>query len=231
MSGRVVLVTGAAGHLGRAVAAAFAADGERLVVAGRSLQELGKAFRSGPDCRLVAVDLLDAEAVRAALDAAAEAFGRLDAVCNLAGGFAMGPAVHETDDNAWRRMHDLNVRTARNVLRAAVPHLLRAGRGQVVNVGAFSALKGAAGMGAYVASKAEVIRMTETMALELRDRGVNVNCVLPTILDTADNRAAMPDADPSKWVPLPALAEVVKFLCSDAARAIHGAAIPVTGLS
>jgi NAD(P)-dependent dehydrogenase (short-subunit alcohol dehydrogenase family) len=109
--------------------------------------------------------------------------------------------------------------------------MLKAGGGRIVNVGAYAAQRGVAGMGAYVASKSAVIRLTETMAAELREKNINVNCVLPTIIDTADNRAAMPDADPRRWVAPQDLAAVILFLASDAARAIHGAALPVTGLS
>jgi NAD(P)-dependent dehydrogenase (short-subunit alcohol dehydrogenase family) len=109
--------------------------------------------------------------------------------------------------------------------------MLAEGRGKVVNVGAFSAQKGAAMMGAYVAAKSAVIRLTESMAAELREKNVNVNCVLPTIIDTPENRASMPDADPARWVAPADLANVIAFLASDSARAIHGAAVPVTGLS
>ena len=109
--------------------------------------------------------------------------------------------------------------------------MLTGGGGKIVNMGAFAAQKGAANMGAYVASKGAVIRLTETMAAELREENINVNCVLPTVIDTPQNRAAMPKADPKKWVAPEALAEVLLFLCSPAARAIHGAALPVVGLS
>src|SRR5687768_17265265 len=112
-----------------------------------------------------------------------------------------------------------------------VPAMLKAGGGKIVNIGAFAAQRGAANMGAYVASKSAVIRITETMAAELREKNINVNCVLPTIIDTPDNRAAMPQADPRRWVSTQDLAGIIVFLASDAARALHGAAIPVTGLS
>lgn len=115
--------------------------------------------------------------------------------------------------------------------RAVVPAMLKAGGGKIVNIGAYAAHKGAARMGAYVASKSAVIRLTETMATELREHNINVNCVLPTVLDTPENRAAMPEADPKRWVAPQDLAEVIVFLAADAARAIHGAALPVTGLS
>jgi NAD(P)-dependent dehydrogenase (short-subunit alcohol dehydrogenase family) len=109
--------------------------------------------------------------------------------------------------------------------------MIAAGGGKIINVGAFAAQKGAANMGAYIASKSAVMRLTETMAAELREKNINVNCVLPTIIDTPENRAAMPKADPTRWVAPDDLANVVVFLASDEARAIHGAALPVTGLS
>ncbi|MCS7101667.1 MAG: SDR family NAD(P)-dependent oxidoreductase [Burkholderiaceae bacterium] len=231
-SNRTVVVTGAAGNLGRAVAAAFAARGANLALLDRTEELLRRAY-AGEDARrqLLAVDLLDAAATDRALAAAAARFGRIDVLANIAGGFRMGEAVHETSAATWDFLIDINVRTLLNAVRAAVPRMLAAGGGRIVNVGAASALKGAAQMGAYVAAKSAVIRLTESMALELREKNVNVNCVLPSIIDTPENRAAMPDADPRRWVAPEALADVIVFLASDAARAIHGAAVPVVGLS
>ena len=227
-----VLITGASGNLGRAVAAAFAARGANLALLDRDRAHLDAAFGGESDRRmLVAADLLDAAAVEAAAAAVVARFGCIDALCNIAGGFRMGTPVHATSDADWNFLFDLNVRTVLHTARAVVPRMLAAGRGRIVNVGAFAAQKGAAAMGAYVASKSAVIRLTETMAAELRDRGINVNCVLPTVMDTPENRNAMPGADPSRWVAPADLASVIAFLASDAARAIHGAAVPVTGLS
>ena len=206
---RTVVITGASGNLGSAVAQVFAKD--KLVPLD---------VKSG-------VDLLDPASVQAAM----KKLDRVDVLCNIAGGFRMGAPVHETSDKDWNFLFDLNVRTVLNMSRAVVPMMLKAGGGKIVNVGAFAAQKGAANMGAYIASKAAVIRLTESMAAELREKNINVNCVLPTIIDTPANRAAMPDADPRRWVAPEALADVIAFLCSDAARAIHGAALPVTGLS
>ena len=179
----------------------------------------------------MAADLLNAAGVEAAVAAAAKRFGRIDVLCNIAGGFRMGSPVHETSDNDWNFLFDINARTMLHAVRAVVPRMLEAGGGKIVNVGAYSAQRGAANVGAYIASKSAVIRLTESMAAELRDKNINVNCVLPTTIDTPENRKAMPDADPKKWVAPEDLANVVAFLASDAARAIHGAAIPVTGLS
>ena len=225
MAHQTVVLTGASGNLGRAVAAAFEERGANLVLLDR---------RAGPgDAKhlALAVDLLDARAVQAAVDQAIARFGRVDVLCNIAGGFRMGSPVHETSAEDWNFLLDLNARTVLNTARAVVPRMLAAGGGKIVNVGAYAAQKGAAQMGAYIASKSAVIRLTESMAAELRSRGINVNCVLPTIIDTPENRAAMPDADPRRWVAPRELAEVIVFLASDAARAIHGAAIPVSGLS
>ena len=225
-SDRTVVITGAAGNLGRAVAAAFESRGAKLVLLDRRPDAA-----QGEKRLALAVDLLDAASVQAAVDNASARFGGIDVLCNLAGGFRMGSPVHETSEQDWEFLLDLNARTILHTAHAVVPRMLAAGGGRIVNVGAFAAQKGAAHMGAYIASKSAVIRLTETMAAELRERHINVNCVLPTIIDTPENRAAMPDADPSRWVAPRDLAEVIVFLASDAARAVHGAALPVTGLS
>jgi len=227
-----VVVTGASGNLGRAVAQAFSERGDNLVLVASRRESLVAAFGGDEPRRLIApANLLDRNEVDAAVKSSIARFGRIDVLCNIAGGFRMGPPVHETSDDDWSAMFDINVHTMLNMVRAVVPHMLGAGAGRIINVGASSAQKGAAQMGAYIAAKSAVIRITETMAAELRAKGINVNCVLPTIIDTPENRAAMPDADPKRWVAPADLARVFVFLASDAARAIHGAAIPVSGLS
>src|SRR3954468_11876836 len=212
-SGKTVLITGAKGNLGRALAEAFEKRGAKVVPVD------------------LPTNLLDQAQVDAVVQKALRQFKRIDVLCNIAGGFRMGPPVHETPDKDWNFLLDLNARTVLHTARAVVPHMLAAGGGKIVNVGAYAAQKGAALMGAYIASKSAVIRLTETMAAELREKNINVNCVLPTIIDTPENRAAMPEADPKRWVAPQDLAQVVLFLASDAARAVHGAALPVTGLS
>ena len=222
--GRTVMITGAAGNLGRAVADHFAGLGASLVL-------IDLKARGGEPGLFIPTDLLDQKSVDAAVEQAIARFGRIDVLCNIAGGFRMGPPVHETPDADWNFLLDLNARTVLHTARAVVPRMLAAGRGTIVNVGAYAAQKGAAQMAAYTASKSAVIRLTEAMAAELREKGINVNCVLPTIIDTPQNRADMPKADPGRWVAPQDLAKVVAFLASDDARAIHGAALPVTGLS
>lgn len=226
LSGKTVVITGANGGLGKTVAA-------KAQSLGASLALLDIAFPAAelekrePNVARFAVDLTDTEATRACF----EQIGRFDVLLNLAGGFDMGPAVHEITDQQWDFLFKMNVTTLHNTVRAAVPKLTAQGRGAIVNVGALGALKGQGNMGAYCASKSVVMRLTESLSAELRDKGINVNAVLPSIIDTPRNRADMPDADFSKWVTPEQLANVICFLASDAASAVHGVLLPVSGLS
>jgi NAD(P)-dependent dehydrogenase (short-subunit alcohol dehydrogenase family) len=229
---RTVVVTGAGGQLGQAVVAAFAQQGDHLLLLDRDAHRLHALY--GPDTpqRLsVGVDLLNTAGVAAAVAQGTACLGAPSVLCHLAGGFDMGAPVHTTTDALLNHLLDLNLRTLLPVSAAVVPHLLAAGRGHVVTVGAQGGVRGGAHMGAYAASKSALMRLTESMSAELRAQGVNVNCVLPSVLDTPANRAAMPGADPSTWVGPSALADVVVFLASHQARAIHGACLPVTGLA
>jgi NAD(P)-dependent dehydrogenase (short-subunit alcohol dehydrogenase family) len=229
---QTALITGAAGSLGRVVADVFAERGANLVLVDLDQQALDRVFESHKQRHLLArTNLLDQTQIDATVHKAIERFGRIDVLANLAGGFRMGEPVHATSDASWDFLLDINARTLMRTVHSVVPHMIERGRGKIVNVGAYSAQKGVAQMGAYVAAKSAVIRITETMAAELRDKNINVNCVLPTIIDTPENRSAMPKADPRRWVAPRDLANVIAFLASDGARAIHGAALPVTGLS
>lgn len=229
---KTIMVTGAAGNLGRAVANAFHQLGGNLVLVDRQMDSLQRVFGKEDERRaFVAVDLLDQAQVKDAVEHAAGRFGRINVLCNVAGGFRMGPPVHETPDQDWNFLFDLNTRSLLHAVRAVVPGMLASRGGKIVNIAANSAQKGVAHMGAYCASKDVVIRVTEAMAAELRDSNINVNCVMPSIIDTPENRAAMPNADPARWVAPEALADVIVFLASDGARAIHGAALPVVGRS
>jgi len=228
---KTCLITGAAGNLGRAVGAAFASAGASLVLLGRELKNLRAVYGDKPErVLLLEVDLLSADAVARAVETALQRFPRIDVLCNIAGGFRMGHPVHETSEDTWGLMLDLNAKSVINTARAVVPGMIASRSGKIVNIAALAGLGGKANMGAYSASKSAVIRLTESMSAELRDKGINVNCVLPSIIDTPQNRADMPGADPRRWVSPEALADVVTFLASDRARAIHGAAIPVAGL-
>jgi len=229
---RTVVVTGAGGNLGAAVAHAFEARGARLGLLDLDRDILGKAFGAEDDNRLLLpVDLLDRDHLRSAVETIVERFGQIDVLCNIAGGFRMGEQVHETSERTWDFLMDINARTVIHAAGAVVPHMLEAGHGRIVNVGANAASHGVARMGAYCAAKSAVIRLTESMSAELREHGINVNCVLPSIINTPENRSAMPKGEPRRWVAPADLAEVILFLSSDAACAVHGAAIPVTGLS
>jgi NAD(P)-dependent dehydrogenase (short-subunit alcohol dehydrogenase family) len=223
-----VLITGATGQLADAVIEHFDRRGANLALLGRGGDALAARAGQvkGAQALPLAVDLLDARAVAAAVEQAVARFGGIDAAIHLAGGFSAGQAVHEAAD-AMQRMLDVNVKTMLHSAAAVVPVMRRQRRGFIVNVGAASAAKGLAGMGAYIAAKSALQRLTESMSAELRGEGINVNAVLPTVIDTPANRAAMPDADFSRWVAPSALAAVIGFLASDEASAIHGAGIPV----
>jgi len=220
---RVIAITGGHGVLGRAVLEAALSDGLEVAVIDHAR---GQAVPDGV-LELGGVDLTDPTAAERAMAGVVERFGRLDALLNIAGGF-----VWQTVDDpepAWSRMFALNLTTAVNACRAALPHLKGSSDGRIVNVGANGALKAAAGMGAYAASKSGVHRLTESLAEELKTTSVTVNAVLPSILDTQQNRKDMPDADPAKWVQPADLARVMLFLASPESRAVTGALIPVTG--
>ena len=230
---RVVIVTGAAGNLGSAVAQAFQAAGAKLVLVDRAADRLQRLFPDlvdSPNYFLAtSVDMTDADAVEAMVDEAVKRFGRVDVLANTVGGFRAGTPVHETPFETWDFLLNLNARTVFTASRAIIPHMLRQGSGRIVNVAARAALKGGTMMAAYSVSKSGVMRLTESMAAELKKDGVNVNCVLPGTIDTPQNRKAMPKADHSRWVKPEAIADVILFLASDAAGAVQGAAIPVYG--
>ena len=227
---KTVLITGAAGNLGKAVAAAFAAAGASLALLDADHEGLRSAY-PGEDRRklLVSGDLAQPESVASAVQTAFGHFGRIDVLCNLAGGFRMGHPVHETPDEVWRLMLDLNAATVLQMARAVVPKMLAAGSGKIINIAAMAGLAGKADMGAYAASKSAVIRLTEAMAAELREKNINVNCILPSILDTPQNRAAMPRARHESWVRPEQVAALLSFLGSDASAAVTGALIPIYG--
>jgi NAD(P)-dependent dehydrogenase (short-subunit alcohol dehydrogenase family) len=224
MDGKVVVVTGALGALGKVVVEQALARGARVAGVDHAPS---RAATTSSRMEIGSIDLSDTEAAKRAINAVAAHFGGLDALINIAGGFAF-ETVAEGEPKTWQRMYALNVLTTLNASRSAIPHLAASGAGRIVNVGAMGALQAGSGMGAYAASKAGVHRLTEALAAEWKGK-ITVNAVLPSIIDTAANRASMPKADFSKWVTAQELAEVILFLASDAASAVTGALLPVSG--
>jgi NAD(P)-dependent dehydrogenase (short-subunit alcohol dehydrogenase family) len=224
MDGKVVVVTGASGALGKVVAEIALARGARVAGIDHAPSQIAA---SANRIELGGVDLTDPAQAKAAIDAVAARFGRLDALLNIAGGFAFETVV-EGDTRTWQRMYALNVLTALHTSRSAIPHLIASPAGRIVNVGAMGALQAGSGMGPYAASKAGVHRLTEALAAEWKGK-ITVNAVLPSTIDTPANRADMPKADFAKWVTPQELADVMLFLASDAASAVTGALLPVSG--
>jgi 3-oxoacyl-[acyl-carrier protein] reductase len=224
MDGKVIVVTGASGALGKVVAATALARGARVAAVDHAPSQVAATANW---IELGDVDLTDAAQARKAVDTVAAHFGKLDVLINIAGAFAF-EAVAEGDPKTWQRMYALNVLTALNTSRSAIPHLAAAGSARIVNIGAMGALQAGAGMGAYAASKAGVHRLTEALAAEWKGK-ITVNAVLPSTIDTPANRASMPKADFAKWVTADELANVILFLASDAASAVTGALLPVAG--
>jgi NAD(P)-dependent dehydrogenase (short-subunit alcohol dehydrogenase family) len=224
MDGKVVVITGASGALGKVVAEVALKRGARVAGVDHAASQTPATANR---LELGGVDLTDAAQAKKAVEAVAAHFGRLDALINIAGGFAY-ETVTEGDTKTWQRMYALNVLTALNASRSAIPHLAASGMGRIVNIGAMGALQAGSGMGAYAASKAGVHRLTEALAAEWKGK-ITVNAVLPSTIDTPANRASMPTADFGKWVTAEELANVILFLASDAASGVTGALLPVSG--
>jgi NAD(P)-dependent dehydrogenase (short-subunit alcohol dehydrogenase family) len=231
---RVVLITGAAGNLGQAAAEVFAAKGGHLALVDRNesgLQAVRDALPADTTVNLYPTDLINPESVAASVEKILADMGHIHVLANIAGGFTMGPMLHETRDKDWDFMFNLNTRSVFNTCRVVIPGMLSQGGGCIINVSARAAQEGKAKMAPYCASKAAVTTLTESLAAEHKFNNINVNCILPGTVDTPQNRTDMPDADHSKWVAPAALADVIAFLASDSARAVTGAAIPVYGQS
>jgi NAD(P)-dependent dehydrogenase (short-subunit alcohol dehydrogenase family) len=230
---QVVMITGAAGNLGSILARSYQACGAKLALVDRGEDRLLETFSdlvSSPDYLLVnCADLMDESAVEDSVAETIQHFGQIDVLVSTVGAFRAGSPLHETSLETWDFLLNLNARSVFIASRQVLPHMLDRGSGKIVSMAARPGLQGRQGMAAYSASKAAVIRLTESMAAELRDKGINVNCVIPGTIDTKVNRDAMPDADFSTWVKPDSLADVILFLSSAAARDIHGAAVPVYG--
>jgi NAD(P)-dependent dehydrogenase (short-subunit alcohol dehydrogenase family) len=230
---QVVLITGATGDFGPYVARAFAAAGARLSLTARKIEQAEDLIRdlglSADRALSSVVDVTNAASVAAWIEAVKQKWGRADVLVNVAGGYKPGRPVHEMEEADLDFMFNLNARSAFLTCRAAIPLMLAQGSGKIINIGAKAGLAAGRKSTAYAASKAAVLRLTEALSAEVRDRNINVNAVIPSTIDTPGNRAATPDADTSKWVKPEDLAAVIVFLASDAANAIHGAEIPVYG--
>jgi NAD(P)-dependent dehydrogenase (short-subunit alcohol dehydrogenase family) len=222
LAGKACIVTGGAGALGMAVCKALSGAGVKVLAI-----DHGQLPAEQPG--IGNVDLSDASKAKAAIDKAASEMGGLYALINIAGGFKWEKIGSGTIDT-WDLLYTMNVKTAVNACQAALPYLLQAKKGRIVNIGAAAAAKPATiGMGAYTASKAAVLKLTEALSEEVKNDGVTVNAILPTTIDTAANRKDMADADFSKWVKPEEIAALIEYLLSDKAQAITGALIPIAG--
>jgi NAD(P)-dependent dehydrogenase (short-subunit alcohol dehydrogenase family) len=226
LTDRIVLVTGAKGGLGAHVTRTFLDAGAWVVGSSRKIDD---AEFGHPRFMAIPADLtIDADA-RSLARGAIERFGKIDALVHVAGGFAGGSPIHETDDATWEGMMNLNLRAAFHILRAVIPHMRKEGRGRIVAIGSRAGVEPSANIGAYSASKAALVSLVRTAALENRDLGITANVILPGTIDTEANRKMDPQADRSRWVSPDRLAELAVFLTSDAGAEITGAAIPFYG--
>lgn len=234
-SGRVALVAGGTGGLGRAVSLAFQKEGAQVVVTYRKQEEFdllrNAADAGGSRLEGHRTDVTDETAVSQLIDSILAQHRRLDVLVNTVGGYTGGVKLWELETDVLDRMLALNLRSGYTLSRAAVGVMLNQGRGAIVNVAAKAALDHPGGAAAYAASKAAAVALLDSLAAELKGTGVRVNSILPSIIDTEPNRRAMPKADFAKWPKPEDIARVVLFLCSDDAKVIHGAAIPVYGNS
>lgn len=226
MKDKVVLITGAKGGLGSFITQRFLAAGATVVGTSRSI--LTEDF---PDANFtpLPVNLTSSAAVRGAVEAIISRFGRLDILVHVLGGFAGGPAVSETDDATWEQMRDLNLTAAFYILRAAIPHLRKSGKGRIAAIGSLTAIEPHAGLGAYVTFKAALTTLIQTVALENKDSGLTANVVLPGTMDTPGNRKSMPGANFSKWVHPADVADLVLWLADERAGHITGTTVPIYG--
>jgi NAD(P)-dependent dehydrogenase (short-subunit alcohol dehydrogenase family) len=226
MREKIVLVTGANGGLGAPVTQAFLDRGATVIGTARKIEQ--SEFGSGNFTAIVA-DIASLKAAQALVDEVISRFGRLDVLAHTIGGFAGGTSVAETDDGRFQSMLDINLNSTFHILRAAIPALRRAGVGRIIAIGSRAALEPGAGVGAYSASKAAMLSLIRTVAIENQDAGLTANVILPGTIDTARNRLAMPKSDFSKWVQPTNIASLVLWLASDAGKEITGAAIPMYG--
>lgn len=226
MKGKVVLVTGADGGLGTHVTRSFLDAGATVLGASRTIQQ--SAFES-PNFTAFRAEVSTREGAQVLMDQIIARFGRLDVLAHTVGGFAGGQSLAETDDATFQQMLDLNLNSVFQMLRAAIPHLRQTGNGRIIAIGSRAAVEPGASIGAYSASKAAMVSLIKTAALENKDAGLTANVILPGTMDTPGNRKAMPNADTSKWVQPASIASLIAWLASDAGKDMNGAVIPVYG--
>jgi NAD(P)-dependent dehydrogenase (short-subunit alcohol dehydrogenase family) len=201
-------------------------SGATVIGVSRKIQQSNS---DGPSFFALAADLSSAEATKSTVEGIAARFGRLDILAHLVGGFAGGKTIAETDNATFQRMLDLNLNSAFYVLRAVIPHMRRAGSGRIIAIGSRAAENPGPGVGAYSASKAALVSLIQTVALENKDLAITANVLLPGTMDTAANRKDMPGADTSKWVQPTSVASLIAWLASEAGKDVNGAVIPVYG--
>jgi NAD(P)-dependent dehydrogenase (short-subunit alcohol dehydrogenase family) len=226
MKGKVVLVTGANGGLGSYVTQAFLDAGAAVVGTSRKIQQ---SDFDDPRFRAMVAEISTGDSAKVLVDQVVARFGRLDVLAHTVGGFAGGQSIADTDDATFQRMFDLNLNSVFHILRATIPPLRQTGDGRIIAIGSRAAAEPGAGVGAYSASKAAMVSLIRTVALENKDAGLRANVILPGTMDTPANREAMPNADFSKWVRPAAVAGLITWLAGDAGKDINGAAIPVYG--
>ncbi len=226
MKGKVVLVTGANGGLGTYVTQAFLDAGATVVGTSRKIQQ---SDFNNSNFTAVPAEISTREGAKLLVDQVVARFGKLDVLAHTVGGFAGGQSIADTDDATFQRMFDLNLNCVFHVLRAAIPPLRKTGNGRIIAIGSRAALEPGAGVGAYSASKAAMVSLLKTVALENKDAGLTTNVILPGTMDTPANRKAIPNADVSKWVQPATVAELVVWLASEAGKDVNGSVIPVYG--
>lgn len=233
LNNKVVLITGATGALGQVTANVFSQANSTLILTGRNLNKLNilsdqlfECTNAFKDC-----DLCDEKEVHNLVQFAFDQFGRIDVLLNIAGGFAMGPQVHELSHEDFNIMFEMNFTSTLNTCKAVIPHMLAQGEGRIINVSARAATEGKGKMAPYCISKSAVVTLTESLAAEHKQDNININCILPGTIDTETNRNDMPNADHSSWVPPEDIANGMLYLSSELSNAINGAIIPVYGKS
>jgi NAD(P)-dependent dehydrogenase (short-subunit alcohol dehydrogenase family) len=226
MQSKVVLITGANGGLGTYVTQAFLNAGATVIGTSRKIQQ---SDFNNPNFTALPAEISSGEGAKLLVERVVARFGRLDILVHTVGGFAGGQSIADTDDTTFQRMFDLNLNSVFHILRATIPSLRQSGEGRFIAIGSRAALEPGVGVGAYSASKAAMVSLIRTVALENKDAGVRANVILPGTMDTPANRTSIPNADFSKWVQPAAVASLITWLTSDAGKDINGAVIPVYG--